>query len=291
MMLPLQEEPILVQNITGRFGRLHTKLMLEYGTNIAAGVAPGKGRQEVEGVPVYNTMAEAVTKTGSRTSVLFVPAEFTLAAGKEAVEAGVRLLIVITEHVPVRDTLKLLEVAGRSGATIVGPNCPGAIVPSSKVKMGIMPGTSFRAGSVALFSRSGTLMYEVAGQLSSAGLGQSIALGIGGDPVTGTTMIECLDYVKSKEETKAVVVVGEIGGDAEERLARHISKSGFPKPVVAYIAGRHAPKEKRLGHAGAIIYGDYGTAESKIGALRKAGVGVAMSPMEVPSLVKRALGG
>ncbi len=289
MILPKQGDPVLVQNITGRYGRLHTKLMLDYGTNIAGGAAPGKGGQEVEGVPVFNTVAEAVDKTGAKASIAFVPAEFALAAGQEAILAGVKLLVVITEHIPVRDTLRLLELAQRNRASIVGPNCPGLIIPSQKVKMGIMPATSFAPGKVALFSRSGTLMYEIAGQLTSSGLGQSVAIGLGGDPVTGTTPSECLDFVEGLGDTDAVVVVGEIGGDAEERLATHISKSGRRKPVVAYIAGRHAPKEKKLGHAGAIIYGDYGTAESKIKALTEAGVRVAMTPMEVPTLVAESL--
>jgi succinyl-CoA synthetase alpha subunit len=288
-MLPQAGDAIVIQNITGRYGRLHTKLMLEYGTNIAAGAAPGKGGQEVEGVPVFSTVAEAVDKTGAKSSVLFVPAEFSLSAGREAIMAGVKLLVVITEHIPVRDTLTLLQLAQEHGASIVGPNCPGLIVPSRKVKMGIMPASSFAEGNVALFSRSGTLMYEIAGQLTGAGFGQSVALGIGGDPVTGTTASECLDFVEGFNDTKAVVVVGEIGGDAEERLARHIAKEARSKPVVAYIAGRHAPKEKKLGHAGAIIYGDYGTAESKIKALTAAGVRVAMTPAEVPSLLRESL--
>lgn len=289
MLIPKKGDPVIVQNITGRYGRLHTKLMLDYGTNIAAGATPGKGGQEVEGVPVYDRVTEAVSKTGAKTSVLFVPAEFALAAGEEALNAGIRLLVVITEHIPVRDTLKLIQLAQERGASIVGPNCPGLIVPSQKVKLGIMPAPSFAPGDVALFSRSGTLMYEIAGQLSGAGFGQTVALGIGGDPVTGTTTTEALDFLDSLPETKAVVVVGEIGGDAEERLARHIQKTKLTKPVVAYIAGRHAPKEKKLGHAGAIIYGNYGTAESKISALRGAGVKVAMTPMEVPALVKESI--
>ncbi len=289
MILPRKGDPVIVQNITGRYGRLHTKLMLDYGTNIAAGATPGKGGQSVEDVPVFDKVAEAVEKTGARVSVLFVPAEFAFAAGEEAILAGIKLLVVITEHIPIRDTLKLLQVTQRNGASMVGPNCPGLIVPSQKVKLGIMPAPSFTPGSVALFARSGTLMYEIAGQLTHSGLGQSVALGIGGDPVTGITASECLDFVEGLEDTKALVVVGEIGGDAEERLAEHIAKSGRKKPVVAYIAGRHAPKEKKLGHAGAIIYGDYGTAESKIKALTAAGVKVAMTPMEVPSLVADSL--
>jgi len=289
-MLPKRGDAILVQNMTGRYGRLHTRLMLDYGTNVAAGSAPGKGGQSVEGVPVYNTVQEAVEKTGARASVCFVPAEFTLAAGEEALNAGIKLLVIITEHVPIRDELRLVELAQKTGAMIVGPNCPGLIVPSEKVKLGIMPAPSFSPGSVALFSRSGTLTYEIAGQLTGAGFGQSVAVGIGGDPINGSTPVEWMDFVQKMDETKAVVAVGEIGGDAEERLARHIEKSGYDKPIVAYIAGRHAPKEKKMGHAGAIIYGDYGTADSKIRALTGAGVKVAATPMEVPTLLKRALG-
>jgi succinyl-CoA synthetase alpha subunit len=290
MILPEQGDCVLVQNMTGRYGRLHTRLMLDYGTNVAAGAAPGKGGQSVEGVPVFNTVAEAVDRSGAKASVCFVPAEFTLAAGKEALDAGIKLLVIITEHVPVRDELALVEMAESEGASIIGPNCPGIIVPSRKVKLGIMPAPSFAPGSVALYSRSGTLTYEIAGQLTNAGLGQSLAVGIGGDPINGTTPIEWMDFVQSMDDTKAVVVVGEIGGDAEERLARHIAKSHYSKPIVSYIAGRHAPKEKKMGHAGAIIYGDYGTADSKIRALTGSGVKVAMTPSEVPSLVKQALG-
>jgi succinyl-CoA synthetase alpha subunit len=288
-MLPKKGDPIIIQNITGKYGRFHARLMLDYGTNVAAGAAPGKGGQYVEGVPVFNKVAEAVEKTGAKASVVFVPAEFAYGAGEEAILAGIKLLVVITEHIPVRDTMRLMQLANRNGASIIGPNCPGLIIPSAKIKMGIMPVTSFEPGSVAVFSRSGTLMYEIAGQLTKGGFGQSVALGIGGDPVTGTSTSECLDFVEGLEDTKAVVVVGEIGGDAEERLAEHISKSRRKKPVVAYVAGRHAPKEKKLGHAGAIIYGNYGTAESKIRALSAAGVGVAMTPVEVPSLVAKVL--
>jgi succinyl-CoA synthetase alpha subunit len=289
MMLPKNGEAVIVQNITGKYGRLHTRLMLDYGTNIAAGAAPGKGGQSVEGVPVFNTVAEAVSRSGAKTSVFFVPAEFTLAAGREALEAGIKLLVIITERVPIRDELSLVRLAQEKGASIIGPNCPGIIIPSRKVKLGIMPAPSFSPGSVALFSRSGTLTYEIAGALTAAGLGQSLAVGIGGDPINGTTPIEWMDFTQSMDDTKAVVVVGEIGGDAEERLARHIEKSGYKKPVVAYIAGRHAPKEKKMGHAGAIIYGDFGTADSKIKALKGAGVKVAMTPSEVPTLLKEGL--
>ena len=290
MMLPKKGDPVLVQNVTGRYGRLHTRLMLDYGTNIAAGAAPGKGGQSVEGVPVFDTVAEAVDKTGAKVSVFFVPAEHTLAAGEEALNAGIKLLVLITEHVPVRDELTLVQLAQSKGATIIGPNCPGMIIPSQKVKLGIMPAPSFSPGGVALFSRSGTLTYEIAGQLTAAGLGQSVAVGIGGDPINGSTPTEWMVFVQGMPETRAVVAVGEIGGDAEERLARHVEKSGYKKPIVAYVAGRHAPKEKKMGHAGAIIYGNVGTADSKIKALTAAGVKVAMTPSEVPTLLKQSLG-
>lgn len=290
MMLPKAGEPIIIQNITGRYGRLHARLMLDYGTNIAAGATPGKGGQTVEGVPVFSTVAEAVAKSGARSSVVFVPAEFCYSAAEEAILAGVKLLVIITEHLPVRDMLKALSLAQQHSASIIGPNCPGLIVPSQKVKMGIMPAPAYKAGKVALFSRSGTLMYEIANELSVASLGQSVALGIGGDPINGTTMTECFDFVSNLPDTEAVAVVGEIGGDAEERLARHIAKSTNRKPVVAYIAGRHAPREKKMGHAGAIIYGDVGTADSKISALREAGVKVATTPAEVPVLLREATG-
>jgi succinyl-CoA synthetase alpha subunit len=290
MMLPKKGDPIIVQNITGRYGKLHTRLMLDYGTNVAAGATPGKGGQSVEGVQVYDTVEEAVANTGAKASVCFVPAEFTLSAGEEALNAGVKLLVIITEHVPIRDELKLVQLAQSKGASIIGPNCPGVIVPAQSVKMGIMPAPSFKPGNVALYSRSGTLTYEIAGQLSAAGFGQSVAVGIGGDPINGSTPVEWMDFAQGMADTRAVVVVGEIGGDAEERLARHILKSGYRKPIVAYIAGRHAPKEKKMGHAGAIIYGDVGTADSKIKALSEAGVKVAMTPSQVPMLVRQALG-
>ena len=279
----------MVQGMTGTYGRLHTKLMLQYGTKVAAGVTPGKGGQAVEGVPVYDTVAEAMEKTGAKASVCFVPAEYTYSAGKEALDAGVTLLVLITEHVPVRDELRLVQLAQTRGATIIGPNCPGIIVPSQKVKMGIMPAPSFSPGKVALFSRSGTLTYEIAGQLTAAGYGQSVAVGVGGDPINGSTPIEWMDFLQNDPGTDVVVAVGEIGGDAEERLARHIKKSGYGKPIVSYVAGRHAPKEKKMGHAGAIIYGDFGTADSKIRAFTDAGVKVARTPMEVPSLVRQSL--
>jgi len=287
--LPERGEPVIVQGVTGRYGSLHAGLMARYGTNVAAGVTPGKGGTTIEGVPVFDTVKEAVKETGARTSVLFVPAPALLSAVKEAVGVGVRLLVAITEHVPIRDTLEMIRLCGESGARVIGPNTPGVILPSKALKLGIMPAPSFREGGVALFSRSGTLMYEVADALSRSGLGQHVALGVGGDPVNCTTLPECLDWAGTMKEVKSVVVVGEIGGDAEERLAQHIVDSGFAKPVVGYIAGRSAPREKHMGHAGAIIYGDYGTAESKVAALKKAGAKVAGTTSEIPALVAAGL--
>jgi succinyl-CoA synthetase alpha subunit len=284
--LPESGEPVIVQGVTGKYGSLHAGLMLGYGTNVAAGVTPGKGGATVEGVPVFDSVREAVDATGAKASVLFVPAAALLPAAEEAVRAGIRLLVVITEHVPIRDTLKVLRRCEESGAHAIGPNSPGVIVPSRTLKLGIMPAPSFIEGGVALFSRSGTLMYEVADTLSQAGVGQHVALGVGGDPVSCTTLTECLDWAAAEDEVKSVVVVGEIGGDAEERLAEHALDVGFSKPLVAYIAGRSAPKEKHMGHAGAIIYGDYGTAESKIAALKRAGAKVARTTSDIPSLVK-----
>ena len=276
---------MIVQGITGRYGSLHAGLMLRYGTNVAAGVTPGKGGQLVDGVPVFDTAKEAVESTGAKASVLFVPAPALLPAAEEAVGAGIKLLVVITEHVPIRDTLKLIRLCEESGARAIGPNTPGIIIPSRRLRLGIMPAPSFLDGQVALFSRSGTLMYEVADTLSRNGLGQHVALGVGGDPVNCTTMKECLDWVAAVDEVRSVVLVGEIGGDAEERLAEHILATSFQKPIVAYIAGRSAPREKHMGHAGAIIYGDYGTAESKIAALKRAGARVAMTTSEIPALL------
>lgn len=289
MKLPGQDEAVIVQGITGRFGSLHTRLMLQYGTRIVAGITPGKGGMMVEGVPVYNNVGEAVLKTGAKTSILFVPAPNFYPAAEEAISAGVKFLVAITEHIPIRDTLKMLDLSKANDATIIGPNTPGVIIPALKIKLGIMPATSFTPGKVALFSRSGTLMYEVANQLSLNGFGQVVALGIGGDPINCTTMIDCFELVRENRSVQAVVVVGEIGGDAEERLARYISEMNFTKPVFAYIAGRAAPREKRMGHAGAIIYGNFGTAESKISALRGAGARVAMTPAEIPVLMKQSL--
>lgn len=263
--------------------------MLDYGTNVAAGVTPGKFGEWVENVPVFDSVPQAVQKSGAKCSIIFVPAEHFYSAVEEAISAGIKLIVAITEHVPIRDELKTVDLANSKGVTVIGPNTPGLIIPARKVKMGIMPAPSFTPGRIALFSRSGTLMYEIANELSLAGFGQSLALGIGGDPINGTTMIDWFDWVRGRGDIDAVVAVGEIGGDSEERLAHYISDTRFPKPVFAYIAGRAAPKEKKMGHAGAIIYGNLGTAGSKISAFRDAGVQVAMTPAEIPGLVSEKL--
>lgn len=279
-----KKKGVIVQGITGKFGSFHTQQMLAYGTNVVAGVTPGKGGQKVEGVPIYETMKEAVGTTGAKISIIFVPAKFFLSAAVEALEAGIKLLIAIPEHVPVKDALTIVDLAKKKDAIVIGPNTPGIIIPGL-IKIGIMPASPFKPGSIVVISRSGTLMYEVSYNLSLANFGQSICLGIGGDPINGTPLIEAFDRIRNGANIDGVVVVGEIGGDAEEMLAQHIIDTKFDKPVVAYIAGRAAPKEKRMGHAGAIIYGNYGSAESKVSMYAKANVPVAKRPAEVPMLL------
>jgi len=277
--------PVIVQGITGTFGSLHAKSMMDYGTNIAAGVTPGKGGQKFEDkVPIYNTVKEAVDATGSKISIVFVPAKFFLSAAKEALDAGIKLLVAIPEHVPIRDTMQVLEMAQQKGAVIIGPNTPGIMIPGL-IKIGIMPASPFKPGNVAVLSKSGTLLYEISNTLTKAGFGQSITVGIGGDPVNGTRLIDAFDMVKDDPNLEGMVVVGEIGGDSEEILAQHIIDTNFKKPIVAYIAGRRAPKEKRMGHAGAIVMGNYGSADSKISMFNKANIPVAKRPNEVAMLL------
>lgn len=279
-----KKKPVIVQGITGKFGSLHTRLMMDYGTNIVAGVTPSKGGQKFEEIPIYNTAKEAAKATGAKISILFVPAKFFLGAAVDALEAGIKLLVAIPEHVPVRDTMTVLELAKKNDAIMIGPNTPGIMIPEV-IKIGIMPASSFRAGDVAVLSKSGTLMYEVSHNLTEAGFGQCITLGIGGDPINGTTLIDAFDMVKDYPDLRGIVIVGEIGGDAEETLAQHVIDSNFEKPIVAYVAGRAAPKEKRMGHAGAIVYGNYGSAESKVSMFNKANIPVAKRPAEVPMLL------
>jgi succinyl-CoA synthetase alpha subunit len=285
-----KKKGVIVQGITGKFGSFHTQQMLAYGTNVVAGVTPGKGGQMLEGVPIYESVKEAVDKTGAKISIVFVPAKFFLSAAVEALEAGIKLLIAIPEHVPIKDALAIVDLAKRKDAIVIGPNTPGIIIPEL-IKIGIMPASPFKTGRIAVLSRSGTLMYEVSHNLSLANFGQSICLGIGGDPINGTPLIEAFDRIRNGANIDGVVVVGEIGGDAEEMLAQHIINTKFDKPVVAYIAGRAAPKEKRMGHAGAIVYGNYGSAESKVSMYAKANVPVAKRPAEVPMLLAGKLKG
>jgi succinyl-CoA synthetase alpha subunit len=285
-----EKQPVIVQGITGKFGMRHTKLMMEYGTNIAAGVTPGKGGQKFEdSIPIYETVKEAVHATGAKISIMFVPAKFFLGAAKEALEAGIKLLVAIPEHVPVQDTMKTIEIAKQKDAIVIGPNTPGVMIPGL-IKIGIMPASPFKFGNTVVLSKSGTLLYEISNNLSNSGFGQCITIGIGGDPINGTRLVDAFDMVKDYPDLDGIVIVGEIGGDAEEVLAQKIIDENFKKPVVAYIAGRKAPKEKRMGHAGAIIMGNYGSAESKISMFSKANIPVAKRPIEVPILLAGKMG-
>ena len=279
-----QKQPVIVQGITGKFGSVHTKLMIEYGTNIAAGVTPGKGGQKFENVPIYENVKDAVNETNAKISIMFVPAKFFLDAAKEALEAGIKLLVAIPEHVPVRDAMEIIQMAEQKDAIIVGPNTPGIIIPGL-IKIGIMPASPFMPGKIAVLSKSGTLLYEISNNLTTSGFGQIFTLGIGGDPINGTRMIDAFDMIKDNTELEGMVIVGEIGGEAEETLAKHIIDIGFKKPIVGYIAGRKAPKEKRMGHAGAIVMGNYGSAESKIAMFAKANIPVAKRPGEIAILL------
>ncbi len=275
---------VLVQGITGHQGRYHTMAMKEFGTNVVAGVTPGKAGQEVEGVPVFNTVQDAVDETGANTSIVFVPAPFTMDAVLEAIDAGIKLVVTITEHVPVHDAMKMVSYAKMKGARIIGPNCPGLASPG-KAKVGILPNLIFKEGNAGVVSRSGTLTYEIVNSLSEAGIGQSTTIGIGGDPVIGTTFIDALRLFENDPKTERIVMVGEIGGTAEEEAAEFI-KEHVTKPVYAYIAGRTAPPGKRMGHAGAIVTRGRGTAESKIKALEFAGVKVARIPTEIAKMIQ-----
>ncbi|MFC1937224.1 succinate--CoA ligase subunit alpha [Chloroflexota bacterium] len=282
-----KDTKVIVQGITGTEGRFHTASMLRYGTNVVAGVTPGKGGEEVDGVPVYNTVAEAVTHHNADTSILFVPAGFVRDAVLEAIDAGIKALVVVTEGIPQKDAIEFVARADRKGdVIIVGPNCPGLINPWYRTKIGIMPGHIFQPGSVGMISRSGTLTYEIAWHITSAGLGQSTCIGIGGDAIIGLDFVKVLEMFRDDEETKGVVLIGEIGGNAEELAAQYIADNYYPKPVVAYITGRLAPPGKRMGHAGAIIAGGMGTARSKIDAFTAAGVPVADKPSEIVRLLR-----
>jgi len=275
---------LVVQGITGHQGTFHTMKMKEFGTQVVAGVTPGKAGQEVHGVPVFDTLRDAVGSTGANTSAIFVPAPFVLDAGIEAIEEGLSTLVVITEHVPVQDAMRLVSLAKSTGVRMIGPNCPGVGSPGS-AKAGILPNQIFMKGDIGVVSRSGTLTYEIVDSITRAGMGQSTCVGIGGDRVIGTTFVDCLRLFEEDDQTAKIVLVGEIGGSAEEEAARFISRH-ISKPVCSYVAGRSAPPGKRMGHAGAIISRGTGTAESKIRALKEAGVKVAETTAEIPQLLK-----
>ncbi len=278
---------LLVQGITGRDGSFHAGKMKEYGTNVVGGVSPGKGGQNVDGIPVFNTVEEAVKTTGANTSIIFVPAPLAADAILEASEAGIELVVAISEGVPTLDMVKVMPYLKKNGTKLIGSNCPGLITPGEAL-VGILPGNIFMKGNVGLMSRSGTLTYEMVNQLTTNGLGQSTCVGIGGDPVAGLYYQELLQMFEDDPETDAIVLIGEIGGDAEERAAQYI-KEHITKPVVAFIAGQSAPPGKRMGHAGAIISSGSGTAEEKIAAFESVGVPVAYRPVEIPELVKKML--
>jgi len=279
---------LLVQGITGRDGSFHTSQMIEYGTEVVAGVTPGKGGQKFEGtVPIFNTVAEAVRKTGANTTVIYVPPPFAADAMMEAADAGISFIVCITEGVPVLDMTRVYPFVKDRGSRLLGPNCPGLISPGQS-KVGIIPGQICVPGPVGLVSRSGTLTYEVVYQMTRAKIGQTTCVGIGGDPINGTNFIDCLDAFEKDPETEAVVLIGEIGGTDEQEAARFVREK-MKKPVVGFIAGQTAPPGRRMGHAGAIISGSAGTAAEKMQAFEENGVGVAKRPIDVVDLLKRAM--
>jgi succinyl-CoA synthetase alpha subunit len=280
---------VLVQGITGRDGGFHTQQMIEYGTKVVGGTTPGKGGQTAHGVPVFNTVREAAKETGANASVIFVPAKFNAAdAILEAADAGIELIICITEGVPTEDMIRVNAILkARGGVRLIGPNCPGLITPG-KCKIGIIPGMIFTPGPIGLVSRSGTLTYEIADELTRAGFGQSSGVGIGGDPMIGTKFIDVLPMFEADPQTELIVLVGEIGGSDEEMAAEYIKT--MTKPVVGFIGGRTAPPGKRMGHAGAIISGNTGSPQAKVAALEAAGVPVADTTHDIPALVRKALG-
>jgi len=279
----------VVWGITGTQGSFHTKLMLEYGTKIVAGVTPGKGGREIQGVPVYDTVEEAMKKHDANASIIFVPAPFAADAAFEALEAELKTIVIITEHIPIRDAIQVMNRARQQGAVVVGPNTPG-ILTTDECKLGIMPAHVFKRGVVGIASRSGTLTYEIATGLTVRGLGQSTCIGLGGDPIVGLSFVDMLQEFERDEQTQAVALIGEIGGNFEELAAEFVSTEGYSKPIIAFVAGRMAPLGKRMGHAGAIIMGKTGTAASKIEAFEKAGVKVAEKPSDVARLLAEKLG-
>ena len=279
---------LIVQGITGRDGSFHATKMKEYGTNVVGGTSPGKAGQEVAGIPVFNTVRDAVEATNANTSVIFVPAAFAKDAMLEAADAGIKLIICITEGVPTLDVVEAYRYIQIKGAQLIGPNCPGLISPAESM-VGIMPTNIFKKGHTGVISRSGTLTYQVVAALTAEGLGQSSAIGVGGDPIVGIYFQELLEMFQNDPETDSIAIIGEIGGDAEERAAEYI-KQYVTKPVVAFISGREAPKGKQMGHAGAIISSSSGTAAEKVAAFEAAGIPVARETYEIPILLKQKLG-
>src|SRR5687768_4167846 len=278
---------LLIQGITGREGSFHARQMIEYGTNVVAGVTPGKGGQTFEGkVPVFNTVADAVRATGANASVIYVPPMAAAAAVIEAADAGIALVVCITEGIPVMHMSRAMPFVRSRGVRLIGPNCPGLITPGSRTKIGIIPGNICTAGRVGLVSRSGTLTYEVVNHLTRAGIGQSTCVGIGGDPIIGTNFIDCLRAFQDDSETDAIVMIGEIGGTDEQQAAGFV-KAHVTKPVIGFIAGQTAPKGRRMGHAGAIISGSSGTAEEKLAAFEAAGIGIMRRPADVVQLLQK----
>jgi succinyl-CoA synthetase alpha subunit len=278
---------VICQGITGKVGEFHTKGCLEYGTKMVGGVTPGKGGETVQGLPVFDTVEEAVEKTGANATMIFVPAAFTADAILEAIDAGIQTIVAVTEGVPVNDMIYVYERVRKSNSVLIGPNCPGVITPG-ECKIGIMPGYIHKRGICGIMSRSGTLTYEAVWQTSNLGLGQTTCVGLGGDPIVGTSFIDLLRRFQDDPETEAIMMIGEIGGSAEEEAAAFV-KSYVKKPVAAFIAGRTAPPGKRMGHAGAIISGGKGTATEKVAALRDAGIEVAESPADMGAAMKRAI--
>jgi succinyl-CoA synthetase alpha subunit len=285
-----RETRVVVQGITGGAGKFHTPLMLRYGTRIVAGMTPGKGGQQFEGIPIFDSVAEARDKAGANTSIIFVPAQAAADAILEAADAGMELVVCITEGIPALDMARDKAVLARTGTQLVGPNTPGILSPSLRCKLGIMPDMIFTPGRIGVISRSGTLTYEAVDQLTRLGLGQSTCLGIGGDPVVGFSFTELLAMFEQDPETEGVVVIGEIGGNQEEQAARFVSER-MTKPVTAFIAGKTAPAGKRMGHAGAIISGGKGTAADKVAALTAAGIAVAATPSEIGETMLAAMRG
>jgi len=278
---------LLVQGITGSQGMLHTRGCRDYGTNVVSGVTPGKGGQDFEGVPIYNSVQDAVKATGANASMILVPPPFAADAIMEAADAEIPLIVAITEGVPVLDMVSAVPFVYQKGSRLIGPNCPGIITPG-QIKIGIMPGSIHKTGPVGVVSRSGTLTYEAVGQLTRVGLGQSTCIGIGGDPVNGTNFIDCLKLFQEDPQTEAIVMIGEIGGDAEEQAAAY-AKDNVSKPIVSFIAGQTAPPGRRMGHAGAIISGGRGTAAEKMSALQEAGIHVVKTPAEIGEKMLEAL--